>query len=529
VLQSSTHRESSAEEYFLLGLETWGSKFFQKIAQFRVVIWDSKKAELICVRDATGAQPFYYSETKGVLAFASEVDVLADISRGTLTPDHKTIALHLANRIFEEDATLFKDVHRLPPGHMLVANGNGIQVSRYWDFDPAAMVRLGSDDDYAEEFLQILRTALEESSAGTDQPGLLLSGGLDSSALACVARDAGHRLDLLSLVSSTHSFDESRYVREIATATRTSVIEVSYESEVEPSLNLEAWGSVDVLYSPMMRFCEALFRAAWQAGNTLLLTGFGGDELFSTTQQHLSELVRTGAVLRAWNQAQYDANVWGSTRWEMFWRHGVGPLLPTRIQPQDRYSGARHAVTNFVNQEFLESSGALHFIESSVAPDFPYPEQHQIFWALRYGWNIAFQLEQIETLARRFGLELRHPFLDNRLMQFVIALPSDQLHRAEWDRYILRNSMRDLMPEKVRTRVGKSDLAGVIDRELRTKQVKEVRAVLASSKLAELGAVDREKLVSAFENFVNGSRKIHASQFETVVGLELWLRNLAEL
>jgi hypothetical protein len=89
--------------------------------------------------------------------------------------------------------------------------------------------------------------------------------------------------------------------------------------------------------------------------------------------------------------------------------------------------------------------------------------------------------------------------------------------------------MRGLMPDKVRTRIGKSDLAGVIDRELRVKQVREVRAVLASSRLAKLGAVDREDLVSAFESFVNGSRKIHASEFETVVGLELWLRNLEKL
>ena len=520
---------SDPEEYLLMGVKECGSKFFQKIARCRVVIWDSENAELTCVRDAAGAQPFYYTETNGVLAFASDIEVLAGFSRAGLTPDNKTIGLHLANRIFEERATLFKNVQRLPPGHMLVANRNGIQISHYWDFDPAAKVRLASDDEYSKEFLQILRTALEESIAGSAQPGLLLSGGLDSSSLACVSHDASHRLDCFSLVSSTHSFDESRYIQEIAAATRTPVTEVFYESEVEPFLSVESWGSVNVLYSPMMRFCEALFLSASKAGSTVLLTGLGGDELFSTSQQYLADLVRTGAALRAWKQAQYDANVWGSSRWEMLWRYGLRPLLPTLVQQKDRKSAEECTGPNYINREFLESSGALHFIESSVAPEFTDPEQYQIFWALRYGWNIVFQLEQIETLARRFGLELRHPFLDKRLMQFVIALPNDQRHRAEGDRFILRNSMRRLMPDKVRTRIGKSDLAGVIDRELRVKQVREVRALLASSRLAKLGAVDRKELVSAFESFVNGSRKIHASEFETVVGLELWLRNLEKL
>ena len=528
--QHMAHLESpDPEEYLLAGLKRCGSKFFQEIAQFSIVIWDSEKAELTCARDATGAQSLYYTESEGGLALASDVDVLAGISQVRLTPDNKTIGLHLANRIFEEDGTLFEGIHRLPPGHMLVANENGIKVSRYWDFDPAAEVRRTSDDEYAREFLQILLTALEKSIADVDQPGLLLSGGLDSSSLACVAHDAGHRLKLFSLVSSTQSFDESRYVREIAKATHSSVKEVSYECEVEPFLSLKAWKSTTILYSPMIRFCEALFRAAREAGNTVLLTGFGGDELFSASQQHLSGLLRTGAVVRAWKQAQYDANVWGSNRWRMLWRHGIRPMLPLRIARQDRDSGARHTAANFINREFLESSKALHFIESSAAPDFSDPEQHQIYWALRYGWNLVFQLEQVESLARQYGLKLRHPFLDYRLAQFVIALPGDQRHRTEGDRYILRHSMRGLMPEKVRTRVGKSDLAGVIDRELRTKQVNEAQALLSYSKLAELGAVDRKKLVSAFENFVNGSRKIHASEFETVVGLELWLRNLEKL
>lgn len=526
--QHMAQLESSApEEYLLAGLKRCGSKFFQEIAQFRVVIWDSEKAELTCARDATGAQSLYYTGVQGGLALASDVDVLAGLSQVRLTPDNKTIGLHLANRIFEEDGTLFAGVHRLPPGHMLVANQNGIKVSRYWDFDPAAEVRRTSDDEYAREFLRILRTALEESIADAGQPGLLLSGGLDSSSLACVAHDAGHRLKLFSLVSSIQSFDESGYVREIAKATHSSVKEVGYECEVEPFLSLKAWKSTTVLYSPMMLFCEALFRAAREAGITVLLTGFGGDELFSTSQQHLSGLLRTGAVVRAWKQAQYDANVWGSNRWQMFWRHGIWPMLPIRVPRQYRDSG--HTAANFINREFLESSEALHFIESSAAPDFSDPEQHQIYWALRYGWNLVLQLEQVESLARQYGLKLRHPFLDYRLAQFVIALPGDQRHRAEGDRYILRNSMRGLMPEKVRTRVGKSDLAGVIDRELRTKQVNEVRALLSYSKLAELGAVDRKKLVSAFESFVNGSRKIHASEFETVVGLESWLRNLEKL
>jgi asparagine synthase (glutamine-hydrolysing) len=307
------------------------------------------------------------------------------------------------------------------------------------------------------------------------------------------------------------------------------VTEVSYESEVEPFLRLEAWNSVHVLYSPMMLFCEALFRAARRAGITVLLTGFGGDELFSTTQHYLSDLVRRGAVLRAWKQAHYDATVWGSSRWVLFWGHGIRPLLPSPIQRHVRNSGTRRTAGDFINPEFLESSGAIHFVETRVAPDFPDPEQHQIYWAMRYGWNLVFQLEQIETLARQYGLQLRHPFLDNRLAQFVIGLPGDQRHRAEGDRYILRNSMRGLMPENVRTREGKSDLAGVIDRELRTKQAKAVRQLLLSSKLSEVGAVDRKELVSAFDGFVNGSRKIHASEFETVVGLELWLRNLDKL
>jgi asparagine synthase (glutamine-hydrolysing) len=145
---------------------------------------------------------------------------------------------------------------------------------------------------------------------------------------------------------------------------------------------------------------------------------------------------------------------------------------------------------------------------------------------LRYGWNVVFQLEQIETLARRRGVELRHPFLDRRMVEFVLGLPDEQRHRAAGDRFILRHAMRGLMPERVRTRVGKSDLADVIDTELRTKHAAAVRELFRNSRLAAMGAVDAEELLVAFDRFIRGSRAVHPSDFETLAGFELWLRNL---
>ncbi|MGH9895519.1 MAG: asparagine synthase-related protein, partial [bacterium] len=156
---------------------------------------------------------------------------------------------------------------------------------------------------------------------------------------------------------------------------------------------------------------------------------------------------------------------------------------------------------------------------------FPTQAQQTTYHALFFGWNALIAREMHELFTARFGVECRYPFLDRRVVELLIALPEEQRWRdGEW-RFILRQAMKDQLPESLRQRLVKAEFSPPIDRELRDRQGPAVEQLLRQSSLASMGMVDPRRLLACLERYRKGQEKFLTGTIMLLVGLELWYRS----
>src|SRR5579863_8209599 len=263
-------------ELILHAYQRWGQCLAEKLAgDFSFAILDLRHKTLFCARDHFGCKPFYYCYTPGHLfAFASEIKALLSLPDAPRKLNEAKVAAFLAPVLqnIDDAGTFYAGIFRLPPAHTLTVTPDGILLRRYWSLDPSRELKLGSDQDYAEAFRALFTEAVRCRLRGTSPIGCMLSGGLDSSSVACVAQglfeaQRSPGLHTFSAVLSDASeCGESPFINEILRARKIKSHVVrsgelfSFVPDLEKALNEEdePWDTTLTLSH------RILFRAAQQ-------------------------------------------------------------------------------------------------------------------------------------------------------------------------------------------------------------------------------------------------------------------------
>jgi asparagine synthase (glutamine-hydrolysing) len=155
---------------------------------------------------------------------------------------------------------------------------------------------------------------------------------------------------------------------------------------------------------------------------------------------------------------------------------------------------------------------------------FANPARQEIYAGLAgvpWYWRLA---NWYDRSAAAFGIEVRHPFLDRRLFDYVLAIPPEQLFRFDSSKNLLRRAMVGSLPERLRRRPGKTGFQSFLDSALKTQAVGEITGILTSLRCAEAGVVDGKQLQLAFLNFLDGKADRSRGALWQTLSLELWLR-----
>ncbi|HJX71834.1 MAG TPA: asparagine synthase-related protein, partial [Bacteroidales bacterium] len=175
-------------ELLIQSYRKWGiSCVDYLIGDFAFAIWNAQRQELFCARDQMGIRPFYYCQPEKGFAFASEMKILKSIYNNELTLNRDYFLDTLVTGISDKSCTAFDGIHRLPPAHYLIYRKGNIQVEEYWQLDPEQHIRYRNDDEYIAHFYENLMLAVESRCEGVTDIGSELSGGLDSTAVTCIA------------------------------------------------------------------------------------------------------------------------------------------------------------------------------------------------------------------------------------------------------------------------------------------------------------------------------------------------------
>jgi asparagine synthase (glutamine-hydrolysing) len=493
---------------------------------FALVAWDPAGRALVAASDALGLRPLYWMVDGGVLLLASDLaQVLAAASKPPL-PDETAITDMLLSDPPIDGRTLYAGVRRLLPGQCLRADCGGIRTRRYWTPQARPPDRLRSDDDYAEECRALLDASVAARLRSRTPVAVFFSGGIDSSSVLASALRTGadrERLVPLSIDYREAESEERRYRQAFTAHYRIGNVELEPDP-VDPSAYIEQTVRRRLPPDfPAQFLGRVTRRAAAERGCRVVLTGEGGDALFSGTPYHYADLIRRGRLGAALVQYVHDARG-DDSGWTPagLLTDGVWPLLPQawrdRLRgPLNRLRGPQPGV-RWVRREHAPRAAV-----PDPPPGVP-PSTWAVAWDFKRGWTWYF-FDMLERDGAEWGLELRHPLVDRRLVEFALGLPETQRCRGVTNKIVLRGAVD--LPREVRTRTTKASLGHSLTHTLAALGGRRFFERLL---LAEGGWVDAAEVRRGYDYVtraaIPGDRlaEMLVTRLWTLAALELWLQ-----
>jgi asparagine synthase (glutamine-hydrolysing) len=271
-------------------------------------------------------------------------------------------------------------------------------------------------------------------------------------------------------------------------------------------------------------------RALAQAkGFRVMLTGLGGDDWLTGSSHHAADLFRTFRLAALIRQVRIDARVPAivsrAAASRLFW-FGFWPLVPQAARRALRRVLRRNGFPRWIDREFahkIRLSERLRPPQTARRPFSSYV-QADLFRTAISGFGAHF-IEIEERSASRFGFEQRHPFHDQRIIEFALALPEEQRWRGDQIKFILRQAMRGFLPETIRQRVTKAEFSHVFAEALRTQGGEQLFGSLTT---ASMGWVEGEQVKTAYRDmarlYTGGDNRYtrHIWSLWLIFGIELW-------
>jgi asparagine synthase (glutamine-hydrolysing) len=531
-------RTDTDAELILAAYELWGEDCpTHLIGDFAFAIWDKRRKQLFCVRDPIGAKPFYYHHSETRFVFASTPTAL--FAEGTIArrPNLKQLFLALLDEKLEIEETYAEGIARLPPAYRLILKEGQLRKSLYWDVTAVRSLHYRSDEEYAEHFLEIFREAVRARLRSQTPVGATLSGGLDSSSVVCMAHKVlqdgaipGLRLETFSQLYEGYPCDERIYIDEVIRSKGLPAHFLRYEQCCTWADFERAESMPDVTYQPVLFLCASNLEAARSLGMRSMLFGHGADELLSHGYAHLTELWRAGRLYRLSSQLRSDARDFQCSAAALFAQHCLRASVPKAIKKIIRplvLPGSGRAIRSWINKSTLEKSGVLEVLrQRATRLRFTSTAREMVYNRFLDGWNVHNVYPLVEHLGAYFGIESRYPFMDRRLIEFLVGVPWEQRWQGGLTKAILRRALVGILPEKIRKRSDKAFLTSIIENEFKGRQAEKADRLLGSSALGDFGLVYPAELQSAFQasRAASGAGFADWKVWDSVFRLELWCR-----
>jgi asparagine synthase (glutamine-hydrolysing) len=507
---------------------------------FAFAIWDSAKRRLFIARDALGVKPLYYTRTRDGVVFASELKALLRLGGLDRTPDPRALNDYLIHLWSPGVRTLLRSVAKLPPGHALTASADSFRIEQWYrppvnqGGAPKAPVA-----DLAGQLSALLDQVVANQCISDGPIGAFLSGGVDSSAIVAAMAATGHRptrtycigFEGSGMVEEGFS-DDLAYARLVARDLSVPLTPIIVKEAQASDIEALAWTLDEPEADPAALYVGAIAAAARQDGIKVLMSGAGGDDVFSGYRRHNAAVLRAhlgplarpiarllraapfpgnGALGRRLDKLRYmlaaDDESFLSRAFEFNRSEQVqGCLAPVARSANSDASRNRL-------QSALESSRGAHLLDRVL-----YMELH--------GFLPDHNLNYTDKASMAHGVEVRVPFLDERMVAFAGQVPWHlKVHRgrAKW---LLKRAVKRRLPRAVLTR-RKTGFGAPVRQWIAGPMQPLVMDIIGSRSFRERGLFDVSAIESLAADVVAGHRE-GAYLVLAIVMAELWLRRFCD-
>jgi asparagine synthase (glutamine-hydrolysing) len=512
--------------------DRYGERAFEYvIGVFAIIVADVGRGEMLCARDQMGLRVLHYHCSPVRFAVATIPEALFALSGIPRLLNKSKIADTLVERGLNGETTYYQDIKRVLPGFVLRVHESGLTTNQFWYPENIRDVRFKKNDEYVCAFQERLEEAVNSALRSRRQPCAGITGGLDSSSIAVIAADilAGgqNKLETFTAVPELGFSKEDtrgRYFDERTLVRKISELNANIVPHFVPPFN----GTIIPRIAELIRISGApmsgvlnglwvmdVLEAARSAGYNVMLTGEMGNHTISYDGLTLlPKLLRSGQWYRLYREI-----VSSSYPWTYLFRHRTAaalvPLPVFRRYKQWRRGGAPpwHDYSA-INPELAARTGVIDRAACEYLPFDSPPPRDGMLYRIRTGFNSYCETaDWFGRVRANFGIDIRTPAFDRRVVEFCIGIPEDQYLNDGRDRWLIRRAMKGRLPEivlnNVKTGVQSSDWFTRLARERdsfrkelqRVAQDGEIKSILDLQKLNSImdGWPDHEPPVSSIE------------------------------
>jgi asparagine synthase (glutamine-hydrolysing) len=466
--QGHVYRSKTDSETILHLYEERGIDFVHDIeGDYGIAIWDGRREQLVLVRDRIGVKPLYYYYKDGRFIFGSEIKAILQHPAVTPDIDEKALYHYLTFLTTPAPSTLFRDIQKLPAGHLLILGRDGcVNVRQYWDALPPQEPVHRSDDEHKAEILRLLRDSIGKRMMSDVPFGVFLSGGVDSSAnVALMSEQMNRPVDTFTVgFRDAEYLNELESARRIAKQFRTNHHEVIIsEEEMQEFLPRLVFHQDEPIADPVCVPLYYVSKLARDSGTIVIQVGEGSDEIFSGYENYVRHL----------------------RIYENFWRHAQNlPLALRRTvanisRPALEATGRKRIAVELIRRLGADEPlfwGGVVVYDETLKPRVLSERMRKrlngsssIQVVNKYLKHIDNERPGAEFLSRMTYLELklrlpelllmrvdkitmatsveaRVPFLDHHLVEYALGVPRSLKVEGASGKHILKRALEDILP-----------------------------------------------------------------------------------
>jgi len=529
-------RTHSDTEVIVHSYEEYGEECFRRFnGMFGIGIWDEPRGRLLLARDRLGKKPLYYYRTNETFIFASELKAILTYPNFPRKVNPLSLMKYLFYEFIPSPHTIFDEARKLSSGSYLIWQKGRMEVREYWS--PFRSERVGenlSEPEAEVRMMDLLKRSVRRRLISDVPLGVFLSGGIDSSAITALAQnEASGKVKTFSIGFEDPSFDESTYATQVSQFLGTE----HYEQQMTPSDLLHIVPNLpDILDEPM---ADASILPTYLLSKftreyvTVALGGDGGDELFAGYPTYLAHKL-----------ARQYGRFFGNLHPVI---HFFGNLLPVSdnnisfdFKVKKFLSGIGYpdgirnsiwlgsftfpGIEKVVSSEILNHFDRIRLVEeiSSYEETFPIKD---LTTQLQY-LDLKLYLQEsilvkVDRASMACSLEVRAPFLDYELVEFVMGLPSELKLRGFTSKYVLKKAMKNLLPKEVIQRKKKG--FGVPIAKWVKGPLRELfEELLLPDRIRREGFLNPEYVTTLLQDHLM-NKKDNRKQLWTLLVWELWV------
>ena len=518
-------RTRSDTEVLVHAYEEWGHGFAGRLrGMFAVALWDARERRLTLARDRFGIKPLYYRDVGGELAFASELDALP---RGELDPD--AIEAFLAFNAIPAPLSIYREIRKLPPGHLLTWQAGVVKLERFARPGPLPPRHDADEAELLEECRARLRDSVRAHLVADVPVGVLLSGGVDSGALAALAaEESTGPVRTFSIGFEEASFDELAGARSVAERYGTQHRELVLRPDAALLLPALA-AAFDEPFGDSSALPTYLVSKLAAEDVKVALSGEGGDELFGGYYTYVADQLaaRLGGLART--AGPLVERLPTSTARASFDLKAKRFVRSAHLPPLERHHGWKEILAPAVRAELTGRTSGFDPVDLLRAR-YAETEGHEQLTRLQdvdFGaYLVDDLLVKTDRASMAWSLEARVPFLDTVVSNFAFSLPVRHKVRGLEKKRLLRRALEPLLPHAV-VHGRKRGFSIPAAAWLRGELAPFARETLSAATLDRQGILRPEAAARLLDEHVAG-RQDNSRQLWGLLALTLWFEQHVE-